>query len=147
MTLGSFLCVLQMRDAEGNSIESIASLSGLSRTRPWLAAAMAIFMFSLAGIPPLLGFWPKVVVFQALVNIGWWPLAAFGIAASVIGAYYYLKIVKTMYFDEPAAAFAARDSGVEGGLIAISAVAISPLGYLALPFLTATTMAAAKALF
>jgi NADH-quinone oxidoreductase subunit N len=147
MTLGSFLCVLQMRDAEGNPVESIASLSGLSRTRPGLAAALAIFMFSLAGIPPLLGFWPKVVVFQALVNIGWWPLAAFGIAASVIGAYYYLKIVKTMYFDEPAPAFAPRDSHVEGGLIVLSAAAVSPLGYLAIPFLTATTMAAAKALF
>ena len=147
MTLGSFLCVLQMRDAEGNPVESIASLSGLSRTRPGLAAALAMFMFSLAGVPPLLGFWPKVVVFQALVNIGWWPLAAFGIAASVIGAYYYLKIVKTMYFDEPAPAFAPGDSHVEGGLIALSAAAISPLGYLAIPFLTAATMAAAKALF
>jgi len=147
MTLGSFLCVLQMRDAEGNPVESIASLSGLSRTRPGLAAALAMFMFSLAGVPPLLGFWPKVVVFQALVNIGWWPLAAFGIAASVIGAYYYLKIVKTMYFDEPAPAFAPGDSHVEGGLIVLSAAAISPLGYLAIPFLTAATMAAAKALF
>jgi NADH-quinone oxidoreductase subunit N len=147
MTLGSFLCVLQMRDAEGNPVESIASLSGLSRTRPALAAALAIFMFSLAGIPPLLGFWPKVVVFQALVNMGWWPLAAFGIAASVIGAYYYLKIVKTMYFDEPAPAFAVRDSKIEGGLIVLSAAAVSPLGYLAIPFLTVTSMAAAKALF
>jgi NADH-quinone oxidoreductase subunit N len=147
MTIGSFVCVLQMRDAEGNSIEDIASLAGLSRNRPWLAAAMAMFMFSLAGIPPLLGFWPKVVVFQALVNIGWWPLAAFGIAASVIGAFYYLKIIKTMYFDEPAASYAPADSKVESGLIVLSAAAISPLGYLAIPFLGAATMAAAKALF
>jgi NADH-quinone oxidoreductase subunit N len=93
MTIGSFLCVLQMRDADGNNVETIASLSGLSRTRPWLAAAMAMFMFSLAGIPPLFGFWPKWEVFRAVVEMGWWPLAAFGIAASVIGAYYYLKIV------------------------------------------------------
>ncbi len=147
MTLGAFLCVLQMRGADGHPIEDIAALSGLSRTRPMLAAAMASFMFSLAGVPPLLGFWPKVVVFQALVNIGWWPLAAFGIAASVIGAYYYLKIVKTMYFDDPAPEFAPRDSNIEGGLIALGAVIVSPLGYLAIPFLTATTMAAAKALF
>ena len=147
MTLGSFLCVLQMRDADGNPIETIASLSGLSRARPWLAAAMAMFMFSLAGIPPLFGFWPKWEVFRAVVEIGWWPLAAFGIAASVIGAYYYLKIVKIMYFDEPAPEYAARDSYVEGGLILVSAVAISPLGYFAIPFLTAACLSAAKVLF
>ena len=147
MTMGSFLCVLQMRDADGNPVETIASLSGLSRSRPWLAAGMAMFMFSLAGIPPLLGFWPKLVVFRALVDIGWWPLAAFGIALSVIGAYYYLKIVKVMYFDEPAAPYGPSESKVEGGLIALTAAAISPIGYLAIPFLGAATMCAAKALF
>jgi NADH-quinone oxidoreductase subunit N len=147
MTLGSFICVMQMRDADGHHVEAIASLSGLSRTRPWLAAAMASFMFSLAGIPPLFGFWPKWEVFRAVVQIGWWPLAAFGIAASVIGAYYYLKIVKIMYFDDPAPEFAPRESKVEGGLIALSAVAISPLGYLAIPFLAWASLAAAKALF
>ena len=147
MTLGSFLCVLQMRDAAGNQVETIASLSGLSRTRPGLAAAFAIFMFSLAGIPPLFGFWPKFLVFDALVAVGLWPLAMIGIATSVIGAYYYLKIVKTMYFDEPEAAYAPMESKVEGGLIALSALAVSPLGYLAIPFLAATSMAAAKALF
>lgn len=147
MTLGSFLCVLQMRDAAGEPVETIASLSGLSRTRPALAAAFAIFMFSLAGIPPLFGFWPKFLVFDALVGIGMWPLAMIGIATSVIGAYYYLKIVKTMYFDEPAPAYAPMESRVEGGLIALSALAVSPLGYLAIPFLGAASLAAAKALF
>jgi NADH-quinone oxidoreductase subunit N len=147
MTLGAFLCVLQMRDAEGNQVEAIAALSGLSRTRPALAAALAIFMFSLAGIPPLFGFWPKFVVFESLVQIGMWPLAAIGITTSVIGAYYYLKIVKTMYFDDPAPAFAPGESKVEGGLIAIAAVAVSPLGYLAIPVLGAATLTAAKALF
>lgn len=147
MTLGSFLCVLQMRDADGNQVETIASLSGLSRTRPALAAALAIFMFSLAGIPPLFGFWPKFLVFDALVEAGFWPLAMIGIATSVIGAFYYLKIVKTMYFDEPAPAYAPMESKVEGGLIALSAFAVSPFGYLAIPFLGAASMAAAKALF
>jgi NADH-quinone oxidoreductase subunit N len=147
MTLGSFLCVLQMRDADGQPVETIVSLSGLSRTRPALAAAFAIFMFSLAGIPPLFGFWPKFLVFDALVGVGLWPLAMVGIATSVIGAYYYLKIVKTMYFDDPAPAFAPGESPLEGGLIAISALAVSPLGYLAIPFLAATSAAAAKALF
>jgi NADH-quinone oxidoreductase subunit N len=147
MTLGSFICVLQMRDADGEPVETIASLSGLSRSRPGLAAALAIFMFSLAGIPPLFGFWPKFLVFEALVREGFWPLAMIGIATSVIGAFYYLKIVKTMYFDEPAAEYAPSDSVIEGGLITLAALAVSPLGYLAIPLLDATSMAAAHSLF
>ena len=147
MTLGSFLCVLQMRDLDGNPVEGIAALSGLSRTRPGLAAALAIFMFSLAGVPPLFGFWPKFVVFDSLVAIGFWPLAMIGIATSVIGAFYYLKIVKTMYFDAPAARFQPTTSYVEGGLIALSALFVSPLGYFAIPALGVASMAAAKALF
>ncbi|WP_157217590.1 NADH-quinone oxidoreductase subunit NuoN [Flavisphingomonas formosensis] len=147
MTLGSFLCVLQMRDAAGNPVETIASLSGLSRTRPGLAAALAIFMFSLAGIPPLFGFWPKFLVFDAAVGAHLTWLAAVGIATSVIGAFYYLKIVKTMYFDEPAPAYAPSQSAVEGGLIALTALFVSPLGYFAIPALGAASLAAAKALF
>ena len=147
MTLGSFLCVLQMRDAEGNHLETIQSLSGLSRTRPALAAALAIFMFSLAGIPPLLGFWSKFVVFDAAVAAGLWPLAAIGIAASVIGAYYYLRIIKVMYFDEPAPAYRAPDSYLESGMIAVCAIAVSPLGYFLIPLLGLTSMNAARALF
>ena len=147
MTLGSFLCVLQMRRAGGEPVETIASLSGLSRTRPALAAALAMFMFSLAGIPPLFGFWPKFLVFDALVEIGLWPLAMIGIATSVIGAFYYLKIVKTMYFDEPAAAYAPADSRLEGGLIAVAALFVSPLGYLAIPLLDGASGLAAKSLF
>jgi len=147
MTLGSFLCVLQMRDADGAPVEAIASLSGLSRTRPGLAAAFAIFMFSLAGIPPLFGFWPKFLVFDALVVAGYWPLAMIGIATSVIGAFYYLKIVKTIYFDEPASDYGPRTSALEGGLIALAALAVSPIGYLAIPLLDQTSMAAARSLF
>jgi NADH-quinone oxidoreductase subunit N len=146
MTLGSFLVVLQMRDQDGRPVESIAALSGLSRHRPGLAAALAIFMFSLAGIPPLFGFWAKFAVFDAAVRAGLFPLAVVGIAASAIGAYYYLRVVKTMYFDEPAPAFGSGDR-LEGGLIALTAVAVSPLGYLAIPLLSAWTMAAARALF
>ena len=147
MTLGSFLIVLQMRDDEGQPVESIAALSGMSRTRPGLAAALAIFMFSLAGIPPLFGFYAKFAVFSAAVDAGLFPLAVVGIAASVIGAYYYLRVVKTMYFDDPAPAFAPMESKVEGGLIAIAAVFVSPAGYLLIPVLGAWTMAAARALF
>ena len=147
MTLGSFLVVLQMRGEDGQPVETIASLAGLSRSRPGLAAALAMFMFSLAGIPPLFGFYAKFAVFDAAVAAGLFPLAVFGIALSVIGAYYYLRIVKTMYFDEPAAPYAPADSPVEGGLIAVAAIFISPLGYLAIPLLGAWTLAAAQALF
>jgi NADH-quinone oxidoreductase subunit N len=146
MTLGSFLVVLQMRDEDGQPVETIASLAGLSRSRPGLAAALAMFMFSLAGIPPLFGFFAKFAVFYAAVEAGLFPLAVVGIAMSVIGAYYYLRIVKTMYFDEPAAPYG-RGDAVEGGLIAVAAVIISPLGYLLIPALTAWTLAAANSLF
>ncbi len=147
MTLGSFIVVLQMRGADGQPVETIASLSGLSQTRKGLAAALAIFMFSLAGIPPLFGFYAKLAVFTAAVNAGLYALAVAGIVGSVIGAYYYLKIVKTMYFDEPAEAYAPADSALEGGLIAVAAVAVSPLAYLAIPVLAGWSAHAAGSLF
>ena len=147
MTLGSFLVVLQMRGRDGQPVETIASLSGLSKTQPRLALALGIFMFSLAGIPPLFGFYAKFAVFWAAVEAGMFAFAAIGIAASVIGAYYYLRIVKTMYFDEPAEGFAPMESRVEGGLIFASAAFLSPLGYLAIPAMGAWSMAAARALF
>ncbi|RYY25092.1 MAG: NADH-quinone oxidoreductase subunit NuoN [Sphingomonadales bacterium] len=147
MTLGSFLIVLQMRDADGQPIETIASLSGLSRTRPGLALAFAIFMFSLAGIPPLLGFFAKLQVFVAAVDAGLFAFAAVGAAASAIGAFYYLKIVKTMYFDEPADAFSGKTDPVEGALLVLAAVVISPLGWPLLGYLEVATASAAKALF
>lgn len=146
MTLGAFVCILQMRDAEGNPVEEISSLSGLSQSRQGLAAAIAIFMFSLAGIPPLFGFWAKFLVFDAAVGAGLTALAAIGIAASVIGAFYYLKIVKTMYFDEPAPEYARSGSFVENGIITVCA-AIIVLGYLLNPMLDSATAAAAQALF
>ncbi|MDB5697448.1 MAG: nuoN, partial [Alphaproteobacteria bacterium] len=147
MTLGSFLVVLRMRDAEGRPVETIASLSGLSRTRPLLAAAMALFMFSLAGIPPLMGFWPKFFVFNAAVEAGLTWLAAVGIATSVIGAYYYLKIIKVMYFDDPAPAFERSRAVTEGLLIAAAALFVSPLGYFLISPLDAMTRNAAGSLF
>ncbi|MGN6820230.1 MAG: NADH-quinone oxidoreductase subunit NuoN [Sphingomonas sp.] len=146
MTMGSFLIVLQMRDRDGNPVETIASLSGLSQTSPALAAAFAMFMFSLAGIPPLFGFMGKFYVFQAATNAGLYPLAVFGALGSVIGAYYYIRVVKTMFFDEAAASFAPVDR-IEGAIIALLALAISPLGYLSLLVLPGWADTAAKALF
>ncbi len=130
MTLGAFLCVQRMRNAEGVHIEDIDSLAGLSRSRPGLAAAMGIFMFSLAGIPPMFGFWPKLLVFSAAVEQGYFALAVAGILGTVVGAYYYLRIVKVMYLDAPAEPYAKSHSHLEGALIGLTALVVSPLGYL-----------------
>lgn len=146
MTVGSFLCILQMRDAQGRPVETIASLSGLSQSRPGLAAAFAIFMFSLAGIPPLFGFWAKFLVFDAAVAAGLTALAAMGIAASVIGAFYYLKIIKTMYFDAPAEPYGPARSRVEYAIMTAAATVIV-IGYLFNPVLDRASAAAAAALF
>ena len=147
MTLGAFLCVLWMRDAEGRPIEDIDSLSGLAQTRPGFAAAFAIFMFSLAGIPPLFGFWPKLLVFTAAVDAGYIALAVAAILGTVIGAYYYLKIVKIMYMDEPFAPYRRVRQPVQGLLILVAALAVSPLGYLLIGPLSSLSDRAAGTLF
>jgi NADH-quinone oxidoreductase subunit N len=104
MTVGTFGCILLMR-RNGRAVEEIDDLGGLARTQPMLAAAMAIFMFSLAGIPPLAGFFAKIYVFLAAIEAGLVELAVIGVLASVVGAYYYIRIVKVMYFDETKEAF------------------------------------------
>ena len=147
MTLGAFLCVQRMQGEDGEYVETIDSLSGLSQTRPGLAAAFAIFMFSLAGVPPMFGFWPKLMVFNAAVQEGLYPLAVAGILGAVIGAYYYLRIVKVMYFDAPVAPYAKAQSGLEGLLIALAAILVSPLGYLLIGPLGEITGRAAGSLF
>jgi NADH-quinone oxidoreductase subunit N len=130
MTVGSFVAVLMLKDANGGQLEEISDFAGLSRTRPALALCLAMLMFSLAGIPPLFGFWGKFVVFQAAVRADLVVLAAIGIAASVIGAYYYIKIVKVMYFDDPADTVRGASDWAHWALLGISAAVISPLGYL-----------------
>ncbi len=147
MTLGSFLIVLQLRRPDGEPAEMLADFAGLSKTRPALAAAMAVLMFSIAGIPPLLGFWPKFAVFQAAVASGQYGLAVIGIVTSVVGAYYYLRLVKLMYFDEPGESLESEGSRVNGGLIAAAALFCSPVGMLAITPLVAAAGTAARALF
>jgi len=147
MTLGAFLCVLWMRDKDGEPVEDIYSLSGLSQTRPAFAAAIAVFMFSLAGIPPFFGFWAKLVVFNAAVKAGLLPLAVAGIVGTVVGAYYYLKIVKVMYMDEPAEPYSRAHEPVQGALILLSALAVSPLGYLLIGTLQSLSDNAAASMF
>ncbi|MEM8949215.1 MAG: NADH-quinone oxidoreductase subunit NuoN [Pseudomonadota bacterium] len=99
MTLGVFACVLALR-RNGAPVEQIDDLAGLAKQQPLFAAAIAVFMFSLAGIPPLAGFFGKFYVFMAAVDAGLVPLAIIGVLASVVGAYYYRRIVKIMFFDE-----------------------------------------------
>jgi len=147
MTVGSFVAVLMLKKADGEYVEAIADIAGLSRTRPLLALCLAMLMFSLAGIPPLFGFWGKFVVFQAAVEANLVVLAALGIAASVIGAFYYIKIVKVMYFDEPAEVVTGKSDWAHWALLAISALAVSPLGYLLTPWLGGLADKAAAALF
>jgi NADH-quinone oxidoreductase subunit N len=147
MTLGAFLCVQRMIGEDGEPVEAIDSLSGLSQTRPGLAAALAIFMFSLAGIPPMFGFWPKLMVFNAAVEESLYALAVAGILGTVVGAYYYLKIVKVMYMDAPGQPFAKGQGAVEGALIGLAALLVSPLGYLLIGPLGELSNKAAASLF
>jgi NADH-quinone oxidoreductase subunit N len=104
MTLGTFACILAMR-RKGHMVEDIDQLSGLSSTSPMMAFLLAMLLFSLAGIPPLAGFFAKFYVFLAAINSGLYALAVIGVLLSVVGAYYYLRIVKIMYFDAPAERF------------------------------------------
>ncbi|MBA2125138.1 NADH-quinone oxidoreductase subunit NuoN [Hyphomicrobium methylovorum] len=109
MTLGAFACVLSMR-REGGQVEDISDLAGLaSRDLPF-ASVLALLMFSLAGIPPLAGFWAKWYTFLPAIQAGLYPLAVIGVVTSVVGAFYYLRIIKIMFFDEPAEAFVPRET-------------------------------------
>jgi NADH-quinone oxidoreductase subunit N len=104
MTLGTFACVLSMKRS-GGMVENISDLAGLARTQPMMAFFFAMLLFSLAGIPPLAGFFAKFYVFAAAVKAGLYMLAIIGVLMSVVGAYYYLAIIKVMYFDEPHKSF------------------------------------------
>lgn len=146
MTAGTFALILGMRCEDGLT-EEISSLAGLADTRPAMAAAMAILMFSLAGIPLLAGFFAKLYVFLAVVDAGLYWLAVVGFVTSVVAAVYYLRIVKVMYFDPPAEPFLPiRDSGVKW-VAGVSALLNSPLHLLLIWPLTIAAGIAARALF
>jgi NADH-quinone oxidoreductase subunit N len=143
-TLAAFACVLMMR-RDGKLVEDISELAGLSRTNGWMAFAMAMMMFSLAGIPPLAGFWAKWYVFLAAINAKLYVLAIVGVLTSVVGAYYYLRLVKVMYFDEPKPAFEKSDLGVRTVLL-ISSLFVLVLSLVPAPLFDSAA-AAAKSLF
>ncbi len=104
MNIGTFACILCMRRGD-RMVEGISDLAGLSKSKPLLAMVLTIFMFSMAGIPPLAGFFGKLYIFLAAVSAELYTLAVIGVLSSVVGAFYYLRIIKVMYFDEPADSF------------------------------------------
>lgn len=144
MTLGAFACVLAMRRPDG-MVEDIDELSGLAQNNLAMATVLAILMFSLAGIPPLAGFFAKFYVFAAAVKEGLWALAVIGVLASVVGAYYYVRIVKIMFFDEPRERFASIQP--KAGLV-MGVMGLFVLLYVVWPLpLVEAAGAAAKSLF
>ncbi len=141
MTVGVFSCIMAMR-RDGRPLDRIADLAGLSRTNPVLALAMGIFMFSMAGVPPLSGFFGKLLVFSAAVDSGLWTLVVVGIVTSMISLYYYWRVVKVMYVDAPQAAFDRRARAlatVTGAMGLVTALFLLLLG----PVLGAAQAAAA----
>jgi NADH-quinone oxidoreductase subunit N len=120
MSAGVFAVLMAMR-RRGRALEQISDLSGLGTTDPGLALIMTIFMFSMAGIPPFSGFFGKLYVFRAAVESGFWTLAVVGVLTSVVGAFYYLRIIKVMYFDKAELPFDPRSAslGFVGGVGAL----------------------------
>jgi NADH-quinone oxidoreductase subunit N len=110
MNVGTFVCIMSMRRKEEGMVEDISDLSGLGQNHPAMALALSIFMFSLAGVPPLAGFFAKWYVVVPIVNAGFFSLATIAVLASVVGTYYYIRIVKVMYFDAPAEEFVEQKS-------------------------------------
>ncbi|MBT1156112.1 NADH-quinone oxidoreductase subunit NuoN [Aminobacter anthyllidis] len=136
MTLGTFAFILAMRRKDGN-VEQISDLAGLSSTNPMMATILTILMFSLAGIPPLAGFWGKWYVFLAAINANLYALAIIGVLASVVGAFYYLRIIKIMWFDEPVGGFQPMAGelrlvlGLSGAFVLFYVLIGGPIGQMA----------------
>jgi NADH-quinone oxidoreductase subunit N len=144
MTLGAFAAILAMR-VSGHSVEKISDLAGLSRNNGTAAFFLAMLMFSLAGVPPLAGFFAKYYVLLAAVEAGLYPLAIVGVLASAVSAFYYLRVVKVMYFDDPAPAFDASPLSLRA-ILAVSTIFLLGFWVYPAPVVEAAT-AAAKSLF
>jgi NADH-quinone oxidoreductase subunit N len=131
-TLGTFGLILYL-SRDGHEAEELSDLAGLSQRSPWLAGVMAVFMFSLAGVPPLVGFYGKLAVLQALVTTNLnshLVLAIVAVLLSLVGAFYYLRVVKVMFFDPPAKAPALERSNGISALLALNGAAVLVLGIL-----------------
>jgi NADH-quinone oxidoreductase subunit N len=141
---GFFACLLALSRA-GRPMETLADMAGLVRERPGIALVMTVLSFSFLGLPPFSGFWGKFYVFKAALNAGLWQVAVAGLVLSVVAAFYYLRLVKTMWFDPPAGAVDA--SPLDAKAVAYAAALFSfPVVLLALAFLDPAATAAAAAL-
>ncbi|HXO02868.1 MAG TPA: NADH-quinone oxidoreductase subunit NuoN [Stellaceae bacterium] len=145
MNVGTFAVILCMRQ-QGKMLEGINDLAGLSRTQPGLALALAIFMFAMAGIPPTAGFFSKLYIFLSAIDAHMTGLAIIGVVTSVVGAFYYLRVVKVMYFDEPAGAFD-RPIAVELKAVLLVAAIVTMFFFLLPDPIVGSAEAAAASLF
>src|SRR5580692_8804243 len=145
MTMGVFAVILMMK-RRNIMVEQVSDLAGLGRSHPLMAFAMLVFMFSLAGIPPLAGFWGKLYIFIAAVEARLYVPAVLGVLASVVASYYYLRIVKVMYFDEPAEALDRPAFSVNRAVAFVAAILVAVFSLAPQP-LSLVAAAAAKGLF
>ncbi len=145
MNIGTFAVILCMRQ-KGRLVEGIEDLAGLSKTSPAMALAMSALMFSMAGIPPLAGFWGKFYVFKAAVDAGLFGLAIIGMLTSVVSAFYYLRIIKIMYFDEAVEPFDRPGSAALSMVMVVSTLVVLVFTFLPGPLLN-SAKAAASVLF
>jgi NADH-quinone oxidoreductase subunit N len=143
MSFGVFACIVAMRRG-GQAIETISDLAGLSTQRPGFALALAVLMWSMAGIPPLSGFFGKLYVFSAAVNAGLTPLAVIGVATTVVAAFYYLRVIKVMYFDAGSPNFD-KSAGSVRFVMLVGTLATALFVFMPGPLVSAAA-AAAKAL-
>jgi NADH-quinone oxidoreductase subunit N len=147
-TLGTFGLILYL-SRNGHEAEELSDLAGLARRSPWVAGVMAVFMFSLAGVPPMVGFYAKLSILQALVTTNvtsYIVVAVVAVVLSLVGAFYYLRVVKLMYFDEPVAEPAIERSRGISALLAINGAAVLVLGLLPDGLMTLCRDAIVKAL-
>jgi NADH-quinone oxidoreductase subunit N len=146
MTVGIFACVLALKTEDGQPVETITALAGLAQRKPFVAASIAILMFSLIGLPPLAGFFAKWQVFLAAIEQNLYVLAVIGVLASAVSAFYYLRVIKVMYFDEPVQKFAAVPGELNVVMAGIGFIVVTYFVTVGAP-LTAAAHAAAGSIF
>jgi NADH-quinone oxidoreductase subunit N len=144
-TLGSFALILLLT-RNGFEADNIDDFKGLNQRSPWFAAVMMILLLSLAGVPPMVGFYAKLAVLQAALAAGYLWLVVFAVMASLVGAYYYLRVVKVMYFDEPVDTAPIEAPGSLRAMLSLNGVAVVMLGVLPGPLMAACVYAVAQTL-
>ncbi len=144
-TLGSFALILLLT-RNGFEADNIDDFKGLNQRSPWFAAVMMILLLSLAGVPPMVGFYAKLAVLQAALAAGYLWLVLFAVMASLVGAYYYLRVVKVMYFDEPVDTAPIEAPGSLRAMLSLNGVAVVMLGVLPGPLMAACVYAVAQTL-